>query len=156
MIAGRGNRTARHSADGGLRLFGAVQSSIGVGACRIFVLARADARQSRTTGRLTKLKPIVEAKLDELRRTVTLARHGDRAAALAIVKSGYGKRLMDGIRDELDSFSQAELNRLTEQQAFVLTLRGWLLALICLSLAAAMILVGLLALSPLDAIGVGS
>jgi signal transduction histidine kinase len=54
---------------------------------------------------------------------------------------------MDDIRARLDAFSQEELDLLARHQANLETLRGWLLALVGLSLAAATGLAGLLSRS---------
>ena len=104
--------------------------------------------------RLKNLEPLIAAKLEVLQQTVALARQGQHDAAIAVVKSDRGKRLMDGIRTELDTFRQTELNLLTEREAAVVSLRGWLLAFICLSLAIAVALIGLFARSTFNALNV--
>ncbi|MCG6154605.1 PAS domain S-box protein [Rubinisphaera margarita] len=59
-------------------------------------------------GRLPDLNRAVQAKLDELRETIDLAKDGDREAALVIVQSDVGKRLMDEIRTILGSMQETE------------------------------------------------
>jgi signal transduction histidine kinase/ActR/RegA family two-component response regulator len=104
--------------------------------------------------RLKKLEPLIATKLDEMQRTVAFAHQGQHDAAVDIVKTDRGKTLMDSIRAELDTFAQTELNLLTEREAAVVTLRGWLLVLISLSLAIAVALIGMFARSTFEAINV--
>jgi signal transduction histidine kinase/ActR/RegA family two-component response regulator len=96
---------------------------------------------------LRSLGPVIDAKMDELRRTVALMRQGQRDDALAMVRSNRGEELMDEIRDRLDTFSRVEIELLAERQADAETLRDWLLALTGISLILAMGLVGSLSLS---------
>src|SRR5262249_16760748 len=55
------------------------------------------------------------AKLDELKRTVTLMRAGARGAALQIVHSDLGKKLMDEVRRTTAEMRQAEEALLKER-----------------------------------------
>jgi signal transduction histidine kinase len=57
---------------------------------------------------LSSLRPVVEAKRAELQRTVDLRKSGDLEAALAIVRDGSGKDLMDRIRRIVDRMERAE------------------------------------------------
>jgi PAS domain S-box-containing protein len=68
-------------------------------------------------GRLVTLTRTVAAKIAELRRTVALARAGDRAGALAIVRKNSGKALMDGARDTVVSMQATERNLLRRRAA---------------------------------------
>jgi signal transduction histidine kinase/CheY-like chemotaxis protein len=87
--------------------------------------------------RLSGLEPVIDAKLDELRKTVALVRQGQRDEALAVVKLDRGKELMDDIRARLDTFSQVEIDLLALRQSSAESLRRWVLALICLTLISA-------------------
>jgi signal transduction histidine kinase len=57
---------------------------------------------------LSSLRPIVEAKRAELQRTVDLRKSGDLDAALAIVRDGRGKDMMDRIREIVDRMERAQ------------------------------------------------
>jgi signal transduction histidine kinase len=59
------------------------------------------------------LRQAITEKLDELRRTVTLAEAGNLGAASAIVRDGTGKALMDEIRRQLEGVEA----RSTQRQA---------------------------------------
>ncbi|HLY55459.1 MAG TPA: CHASE3 domain-containing protein, partial [Stellaceae bacterium] len=61
------------------------------------------------------LRTVVEQKRDELRRTIELARAGDSAGALAIVREGSGKAYMGRIRDVVARLMADEQQRLTER-----------------------------------------
>ncbi|HTL97647.1 MAG TPA: PAS domain S-box protein, partial [Holophagaceae bacterium] len=54
---------------------------------------------------LARLQNLCGAKLDELDRTIRLAKAGKRDEALAIVKAGDGLRVMDAIRETQASFA---------------------------------------------------
>jgi two-component system cell cycle sensor histidine kinase/response regulator CckA len=66
---------------------------------------------------LDALAPLVAAKLSELSRVIELRRHQDIAAALAAVKGGRGKQLMDSIRAEMSAFIQIEDGALARHEA---------------------------------------
>jgi PAS domain S-box-containing protein len=53
---------------------------------------------------LDALAPLVEAKMAEMARAVALRRNSNETAALALVRGGEGKRLMDSIRTEMRGF----------------------------------------------------
>jgi signal transduction histidine kinase len=57
------------------------------------------------------LRELIDAKLAELRETVQLAQAGDGAAALAIVRQGRGKALMDEIRRLLGGVESRSIQR---------------------------------------------
>jgi PAS domain S-box-containing protein len=64
--------------------------------------------------RLADLERTVALKLSELDRTITLHKTGDRAAALALVRSDNGKRYMDEVRAQIAAMQTTEyelLNR---------------------------------------------
>jgi len=64
--------------------------------------------ESDQSQRLRALRPVVTAKLDELRKTILVRRAGSRDA-VSIVNSGRGKALMDEIRERC-----LEINRVAE------------------------------------------
>ncbi len=97
--------------------------------------------------RLDKLWPLISAKIQELERTIDLAREGRRDAALAIVTSDRGQSLMNEIRDELTLILRAERGLLSERQRRAGQARYGLAALVGLSLLIATILAGILAVS---------
>jgi len=92
---------------------------------------------------LDALAPLVDAKLSHISQSVELRRNNEVAAALAVVRDGRGKRLMDSIRAEMSSYIQIEQGALAQlevkfqsnmRQLFVLiiaaTLFTFLLALL--------------------------
>ena len=64
---------------------------------------------------VAELIPLAVGKLTELRETVALAQAGDRAGAMAIVTTDYGKRLMDDIHTRVerltDRLDQADMDQ---------------------------------------------
>ena len=66
---------------------------------------------------LDALVPLVDAKLAELSRIIELRRKHDLTAALAAVRGGQGKRLMDSIRAEMKGFTQIEEGALAQHDA---------------------------------------
>jgi PAS domain S-box-containing protein len=57
---------------------------------------------------LDAIAPLVAAKMAEMSRAIDLRRSQRTAEALAVVREGEGKRLMDAIRGEMDAFIQVE------------------------------------------------
>ncbi|MFH0793988.1 MAG: CHASE3 domain-containing protein, partial [bacterium] len=57
---------------------------------------------------LDALAPLMDAKLAELSHVIELRRNNDESAAVALVRSGQGKLLMDSIRAEMRSFIQIQ------------------------------------------------
>ncbi len=67
----------------------------------------------RQTGNLSVLRALAAQKLSELRQTVDRRRGGDEAGAVAVLRSGQGKILMDGIRDVLGHMRSEEEENMT-------------------------------------------
>lgn len=61
------------------------------------------------------LRALVERKLDELKQTIELRDSGSPSAAIALVDSNRGKRLMDEIRATADRIEQLERRQLGER-----------------------------------------
>lgn len=80
--------------------------------------------------RLTRLSEVVGQKVAELDRTVSLARAGKRAEALAIVKQNVGKAQMDAIRSEVGIMIAREENDRAAAFAKASRLEHYLLPLI--------------------------
>ena len=76
-------------------------------------VARLTADNPTQTQRLIKMRPLIERRLDELRRTIALKEAGREDQAMAIVRSNAGKRMMDDLRRRLTLFD-AEEARLLE------------------------------------------
>ncbi|MDO8311762.1 MAG: response regulator [Sideroxyarcus sp.] len=57
---------------------------------------------------LDALVPLVDAKLAHISQAIELGRNHDVIAALALVRSGQGQRLMDAIRAEMSGFIEIE------------------------------------------------
>src|ERR1700733_4936001 len=67
------------------------------------------------TRQLDDLQPLIRAKTDELTRTIDLDRGGNHAAAIALVLTGQGKRLMDSIRTQIAQLQVAQTRVLAAQ-----------------------------------------
>ena len=94
---------------------------------------------SSTQKHLDALPPLVEGKLAELSYVIELRRNHDMTAALAVVGSGQGKRLMDTIRAEMRSVIEIEEGALAQHEAefqsnmrllFIIIVTACLLALL--------------------------
>ena len=66
---------------------------------------------------LDTLAPLIDAKLAEMSHVIELRRNHDMTAVLAAEGSGQGKRLMDSIRAEMNSFTRIEENALAQNEA---------------------------------------
>jgi diguanylate cyclase (GGDEF)-like protein/PAS domain S-box-containing protein len=82
-----------------------------------------DAPQEASAGEVERLG---QAKLDELAETVALCRLGQTNEAIAIVRSGRGRQVMDAARDELDIMSAREAAQLAERERAADAGRRWL------------------------------
>ena len=107
-------------------------------------LAAGDVRRTREVEQLAHL---VEAKREELARTVALQRAGQSEAALALVRSGAGREVMTQARTLVASIVARERDRLELRQAewqaaadssYVVTLGGLTLLLVLIFVAAVM------------------
>ena len=90
--------------------------------------------------RLAALRPVIAAKLDEMRETMTLARDGDFDAAVAAVRTDRGKKLMDDIRLRLAAVGDTEAQLLATRREASETIATWLLVLTFGGLAVAAVL----------------
>ena len=133
-----------------LEPFDRAQRSVSAGIDQIQTLSSDNPEQQE---RVRILRPKVETLMAKLRRNVELVRQGKRGDAIAIVKSGVGRDLMDGIRADLDMIFAHETELLAKRQSTARALRGWVLGLIGLCLAAAMGLAALTLRSTLHYIG---
>jgi methyl-accepting chemotaxis protein len=79
-------------------------------------LTQLTADNPRQQARLDTLRGKVREKLDELAGTITLRRDQGEQAAVAVVLTDRGKKVMDEIRGTLDQFEQEE-NALLQQRA---------------------------------------
>ncbi|MGH8201793.1 MAG: CHASE3 domain-containing protein [Steroidobacteraceae bacterium] len=75
---------------------------------QIVTLARELDRNAGQRARLATLHQETVAKLAELGRTISLEQAGDHAAALAIVRGDASRRLMEGVRAQVESMRTAE------------------------------------------------
>jgi signal transduction histidine kinase len=96
------------------------------------------ADNERQRARARAVGPKVNAKIEELRRIVALVGQGRRDEAVAVIKGGAGKILMDDIRADIDQVFAEETRLLSMRQARAFALRWWVLGAIGLSLLAAM------------------
>jgi signal transduction histidine kinase len=73
------------------------------------------ARDPEQVARLDALAPLIDQKLAELAETVALARAGDAAGAVAIVRAGRGEVLMDSIVKRFEEMREAERREFAER-----------------------------------------
>ncbi len=76
------------------------------------------------------LEGLVAGKLDELSATITAARNGDQAGAVAIVSNNRGKAVMDQLRGHLTALSQVQQVRRDHAFAAAFAAEGWLVPLL--------------------------
>lgn len=67
--------------------------------------------------RLTRLRPLVDAKLEELAATLRLRQEGKEQEAVARVKRGYGREVMQSVRKLTAEIKHAEEERITALRA---------------------------------------
>ncbi|MDO8311045.1 MAG: CHASE3 domain-containing protein, partial [Sideroxyarcus sp.] len=80
--------------------------------------------------RIAVLGKLSDAKLANLKQTIELRRRGDQEAALQVMRSGQGKRLMDEFRLEIGRFITLEDELLAQRDASYAASRRNMLALI--------------------------
>jgi signal transduction histidine kinase/CheY-like chemotaxis protein len=102
--------------------------------------------------RVRELEPLVEAKLDEFRKTLALIKEGQRDAALAILNSPQVNKLSGQLRDKINEILHAERQLLDERQRQARQDRYLLAGLVALALLFATLLAAILAGSTLQAV----
>ncbi|HET9107597.1 MAG TPA: CHASE3 domain-containing protein [Steroidobacteraceae bacterium] len=80
-------------------------------------LTREVSKNPDQQARLTTLRYDITLKVAQLDRMILLQNEGDEAGALAIVRSGTGKRLMDEITARVDAMRSAEYSLLARRAA---------------------------------------
>ncbi|MFP5075841.1 CHASE3 domain-containing protein [Rhizobium sp. YIM 134829] len=100
------------------------------------------ADNSVQTANVAVLRGLIAQKLSELRQSVQRRRDGDQAGALAVLKTGQGKVLMDGVRDVL-SRMRAEEDRLMEGRAEQASRAGFIMEMMVIGLSLLAAAVGL-------------
>ena len=102
--------------------------------------------------RVAELGKLIDAKLDELRRTHALIQQGKPQEALAILNTTGSRQLINDIRENIAAVIQAESKLLAERQTEAKEERYLLAFLIGLALISAALLSGLLAFSTLQSL----
>ncbi len=98
--------------------------------------------------RIERLRAAIDEVMAESARPVELARKGDAAGAVAVIKSGRGLRVMENLRAAFDEFHQAESELLRERFAAEARARSLMLGLVIAGLAiAASAAIGALAMN---------
>lgn len=82
-------------------------------------LASLIGQSDEQAARLVKARGLVAAKLGELDATVALRREGSAAEAIALIRSGEGKHLMDELRAVMEEIHQSESGRLRSRAAAI-------------------------------------
>ncbi|WP_170937216.1 sensor histidine kinase [Rhodomicrobium vannielii] len=77
--------------------------------------------------RLGKLKPLIQAKRNELAESIRLFDAGKPAEAIGLVRGGLGLRIMDNIRDAVYAIKRANADSRAEQYAQSRSQEQWLL-----------------------------
>lgn len=96
-------------------------------------LDRASAQDMSVGTTIDQIKALVIAKMTELTRTVSLGKSGHGDAALALVRSGYGRRFMDALRVETDILRAKEKARLSAIHARAESGGAWPIVLTALA-----------------------
>ncbi len=78
-------------------------------------LAKRANEASAETGSVATLRSLVAQKKSELEQSVERRRNGDENGSIALVKTGQGKILMDGIRSVIDQMEKAGLEQLAKR-----------------------------------------
>jgi signal transduction histidine kinase/CheY-like chemotaxis protein len=84
--------------------------------------------------RVETAEQLITGKLTELEQTISLERDGRHSDAIAVVKAGQGRHLMDGIRGVLTDFSETELLLLNQREKMASRMRDIMLAVTIVSL----------------------
>jgi PAS domain S-box-containing protein len=98
---------------------------------RLSALEKAAAEGFISSADADKINRLVSAKLSELTQTLDLARQNRRQDALAVVKGGLGKQLMDEIRDRCNGLvlaQQVQIDKDLSETILVGKIRTWLYA----------------------------
>lgn len=88
-------------------------------------LARLTADNARQTPRIQALRAAAAAKLVELNDTIDAGRSSGRAAGIAMVQTGRGKQLMDGIRSDIAALAGEEYTLLAQRNRLVVRQFSW-------------------------------
>jgi signal transduction histidine kinase len=96
-------------------------------------LTEADPGQA---ARIAALAPLVQQRLGLAQQSINSAQDAS-TQSFSVVESDDGKEVMDRIRTAITAIAEAERQQLVARQAAAANARGWLLALICSSLIAA-------------------
>ncbi len=83
---------------------------------RLATIAEAVARNPGMAAIIARLSRVAEAKLGELRETIALRRAGQTEAALARMRTGEGKHLMDEVRSLFEEAQADNYSRLISRQ----------------------------------------
>ena len=84
---------------------------------------------------LDSIVPLLDAKMVEMAKVITLRRQQDVGAVLALINSGEGKRLMDAIRIEVSRFTALQTTAQLQHDAeFDTSMRRMLVILVCFGL----------------------
>jgi len=89
------------------------ESTLGTQLAQLRELTRDDAEQTLSYEAVQRLS---QSKLERVATTIQLKREGREAEALALVRTGYGKRLMDGLRAESERMLARERVRLAQRE----------------------------------------
>ena len=92
------------------------QTAIAQIKAKVTTLQNLTADNQRQQKRIADLQPLIAQKLAELEETIKLRREEGFAAAVAIVRTDQGKKIMDGIRQQV-AVMEREENQLLQQRA---------------------------------------
>lgn len=90
--------------------------------------ARLDAAPLGTSerkARIERIRQLAGAKLDELSYTIALRRSGQAEAAVQVVRTDHGKRMMDSMRAEIDALQSAAETTLAQARLDIRSARTW-------------------------------
>jgi signal transduction histidine kinase len=121
-------------------------------ATRLGDLRTLTADNSIELDRVQELTRLIHSKNEQLSTCVTLAKQGQRDAALAVINSPQDRQLLDEIRTNVESILDTEQILLKDRQTRAAQLRYLLAALVGMALLVATILASVLAVSTRNAL----
>jgi two-component system, chemotaxis family, CheB/CheR fusion protein len=113
-----------------LEPYDAATSSVQDHLRRLAQLLQSDPEQTR---RLQEFQTLVHSKLDELAASIRLSRGGDTTGALGMVRTGFGRKTMDRIREVVAEMSADENRQLARRSAEAERAKGRVFAATALS-----------------------
>lgn len=107
---------------------------------RILSLTAVTSDDPAQAARIRSIAGEIVTKIDEMARTIELVQQDRGAEARAVIRTGMGERLMDGLQVALEQFIGEENQKLLERNQQIDLSRRWLVGAIIVALAGAVLL----------------